>query len=96
MSSQRRFEALENLLKVKVEGGYLVAAVSPDPDFPGVDVEFVPDDEPVAQTRPRALFEKPNTGSPRVLIWADKNNEDYTHEVVFNSIGGRNESAANK
>ena len=87
---------MEHTLKVKVEGGYLVAAASPDPDFPGIDVEFVPEDEPIVQTRPRALFEKPNIGLPRVLIWADTNNEDYTHEVVFNSTGGRHESTANK
>lgn len=83
-------------LKVKTEGGYLIATAVPDLDFPGIDIEFVADDEPIEHTRPRVLFEKSNIGPLRVLIWADKHNEDYTNEVVFNSIGGRNESAANK
>lgn len=44
-------------LKVKAEGGYLIATAAPDPEFPGIDVEFVEDDANVEGTRPRVLFE---------------------------------------
>ena len=30
-------------IKVRVEGGYIRANASSDPDYPGIDIEFVPD-----------------------------------------------------
>lgn len=70
---------------VKIQGGHLVATKSQDPDYPGIDVEFVPDsDNGGYASRPRVLFEKPvEDGELRALVWDDKNSEDYTNEIIF-------------
>ena len=71
-------------LKVRVEGGWLIANDSYDPEYPGIDVEFVADnDKGLNMSRPRVLFEKPLGGELRALVWEDKNNEDYTTEIEF-------------
>lgn len=71
-------------IKVKVEGGYLRANPSSDPDYPGIDVEFVPDNyDGETLSMPRVLFEKPIDDKLRVLIWDDADNEDYTKEILF-------------
>lgn len=71
-------------IKVKTKGGYLWATNSGDIDYPGIDVEFIADKEDEnALSNPRILFEYPTDGKLRVLIWDDKNNEDYTREIVF-------------
>jgi hypothetical protein len=71
-------------IQVKVEGGCLVATVSYDENYPGIDIEFVADDDKGEQlSRPRILFEKPVDGELRVLVWEDPNNEDYTKEITF-------------
>lgn len=70
---------------VKIQGGHLVATESQDTDYPGIDVEFVPDsDNGEHASRPRVLFEKPvEDGELRALVWDDKNSEDYTNEITF-------------
>jgi len=69
---------------VKVEGGYLRAVKSSDSNYPGIDVEFISDkDKGENASRPRVLFEKPVGGKLRVLVWTDKDNEDYTREIEF-------------
>lgn len=70
---------------VKIQGGHLVATESQDTDYPGIDVEFVPDsDNGEYASRPRVLFEKPvEDGELRALVWDDKNSEDYTNEIIF-------------
>ena len=71
-------------LKVKVNGGYIRATASEDPNYPGIDVEFVADDDVGENlSRPRVLFEKPIDGDLRALIWADTNDEDYSEEIIF-------------
>ena len=71
-------------LIVRVEGGYLRADPSQDPDYPGIDIEFIADSEPDdSVSRPRVLFEKPIDGRLRVLIWNNPKNEDYEEEIVF-------------
>ena len=71
-------------IKVKVEGGTLVATASPDPNYPGIDVEFIPEDEKAfGVSTPRVLFEKPKGEKLRALIWADKKYEDYTNKIEF-------------
>lgn len=71
-------------IKVRVKGGYIRANASSDPDYPGIDVEFVSDND-VGETlsRPRVLIEKPVDDNLRALIWDDADNEDYTKEIVF-------------
>lgn len=71
-------------IRVNVKGGYIRANASEDPDYPGIDVEFVPDNyNGETLSIPRVLFEKPADGELRALIWDDADNEDYTKEIVF-------------
>jgi hypothetical protein len=72
-------------IKIKVTGGYLRAIESGDPEYPGIWVEFVGDDDNGENlSRPQALMEiDPSTNKPRLLVWDDPNNEDYTQEIKF-------------
>ena len=71
-------------LKIRVDGGFLVAAISPDPDYPGIDVEFVADNDAEGNvSRPRVLVEKPRFGTLRVLVWRDPQSEDFTYKIEF-------------
>lgn len=73
--------------KVPVSDGYLEVIASIDKDYPGLDVEYIPDNENSrGKSNPRILFESTPTESGkklRALIWDDKDNEDYTKEIVF-------------
>ena len=74
----------EDCLKVKVEGGYLYATISGDIDYPGICVEFVADgDLGERLSRPTVLVERPYGENLRALIWEDRDDEDYTTEIVF-------------
>ena len=75
-------------------GGYLDIMISSDPDYPGIDIEFinnVNNGEPKA-SRPRVLIEQPsdtdyadetNYHDIRALIWDDPDSEDYTTSVTL-------------
>lgn len=77
-------EVYENEIDVLVEGGYIRATAAQDEDYPGIDVEFVPDKpQEDALSFPRVLFEKPKDNDLSVLIWADPNDEDYSDEIEF-------------
>ncbi len=69
---------------VKVEGGTLRAVRSGDIQYPGIDVEFVPDNPSDCVSDPRVLIEKPVGENLRVLVWTDKDNEDFTQKITFN------------
>ena len=71
-------------LKIKVEGGYLYATISGDTDYPGICVEFVADEENENDlSRPTVLVEKPVGEELRALVWGNKDEEDYTAEILF-------------
>lgn len=71
-------------IEVRVEGGCLIATISYDVNYPGIDIEFVADDDKGEQlSRPRVLFEKPVDDELRALIWEDPDDEDYTREITF-------------
>ena len=71
-------------LKVRVDGGYLIATTSGDIDYPGICVEFIADDDiGEALSRPTVLIEKPVDDELRVLVWEDEDDEDYTTEIKF-------------
>lgn len=77
-------EVCENEIDVLVDGGYIRANAAQDEDYPGIDVEFVPNKpQGDALSFPRVLFEKPKDDDLRVLIWADPNDEDYSDEIEF-------------
>jgi len=69
---------------VKTPYGYFDISVSEDENYPGVDVEFVHNnDKGEHASRPRVLFELPKGEDLRVLIWEEKDSEDYTKEIIF-------------
>lgn len=74
-------------IKVKVKGGIIRAVPSSDPDYPGIWVEFIRDDDNGQNlSRPQILFEQPYDmpdGDVRALVWEDIDSEDYTKEIVF-------------
>lgn len=71
-------------LKVKTKSGMLWATGIEDRDYPGIDIEFLADKiDENSLSRPRIVFEHPKDGKLRLLIWSDKNNEDYTQEIIF-------------
>ena len=73
------------IITVPIRGGEMVASVAPDADYPGRDIEFIPEnDDCETGSRPRVLFEyQKDKELLRVLVWADSDNEDYTHQIVF-------------
>lgn len=69
-------------LNVAVRDGYLRATVSSDPDYPGIDVEYIThNDNGENPSRPRVLVEYPYDDDLRVLVWDDTKDEDYKHEI---------------
>lgn len=68
-------------LVVPMLDGKLIADVSTDPDYPGIDVEFVSDkDNGTEVSRPRVLVEQAPEEGVRALIWNDPMSEDFTME----------------
>ena len=75
----------DRVTTLPIGNGYLDIRASVDPDYPGLDVEFIPDNETdgTYRTRPRVLIERPNGEGLRVLVWADPRSEDYSDEIEF-------------
>lgn len=75
-----------NKIEIKVKDGCLIATASTDPNYPGIDVEYIPNEVDEASiSEPRILLEKPTDSNElRALIWNDSQNEDYTDKIVFN------------
>ncbi len=82
-------ELSTNVLIADLNDGSLRAELCTDPDYPGIDIEYIAHDDTGESTRPRVLIEQPinpntnNQDELRVLIWSDPKSEDYTNEVVF-------------
>ena len=75
---------MSDQLVVKVNGGCLVATKSQDPEYPGIDVEYIADDDNgQMMSRPRVLVEYPVNDCLRVLIWNNPNNENYTEDITL-------------
>lgn len=90
-SENEALEPNEDQLKVRVLNGTLMATLASDPDYPGIDVEYVDDREnEKACSRPRVLIEAPTTEESeqelRCLIWNDPHNEDYSEEINLLNI----------
>lgn len=73
-------------IEIKVKDGYLKATTSEDPNFPGIDIEYIPEEiDELSISDPRILIEKPvDSNELRALIWNDSQDEDYTDKIVFN------------
>lgn len=70
--------------EVNGKGHFETIENSYDEDYPGLDIEFYPENEDeIHGINPRVLFECTPEGKLRLLIWDDKNNENYTKEIVF-------------
>lgn len=59
--------------------GHFEIATNHSSDYPGVDVEFISNKDNENIIRPRVLFEYPENGTLRILIWSNKDSEDYTY-----------------
>ena len=74
-------------LDVKVPGGILRARACIDPDYPGMDIEFIPDEKGGnvnAVSLSRVLIEKPvENGKLRAIVWGDELKEDPTLKIEF-------------
>lgn len=78
---------------IPLANGVLRIDVCPDPLYPGIDIEFVPNDDTTNNstpiTRPRVLIEAPIDESTneqnnlRVLVWGRHDSEDYSDEIEF-------------
>lgn len=74
-----------NEMQLRVEGGYFDVMISQDEEYPGIDIEFIPNaDREHAISRPRILFELPKGSNElRALIWNNATSEDYSEEIIF-------------
>ena len=74
-------------LDTLIPGGRLNTAISVDSAYPGLDIEYIPDDPneyPDETTKPRVVIEKPvETNELAAMLWADISNEDYSHKIRF-------------
>lgn len=78
-------------LIVPMLDGKLIADVSTDPDYPGIDVEFVSNkDNGTELSRPRVLVEEASEGgSIRALIWNNPKSEDFELEYMLDTTTKR-------
>lgn len=78
--------------KLPIKNGYLDIRVSQDPDYPGLDIEYIDKNEShdEFQTRPRVLIECPkDTDTLRALVWGNPNSEDYDTDIEFKTSSDR-------
>jgi len=80
---------IDNRQILSIEGGSLYCDVNKNEDYPGVDVEFVPDkDNPNNSCRPRVLFEAPEgkIENLRILVWDEPFSEDCSICLDFSDF----------
>ena len=80
------------IYKLPIKNGYLEIMASQDPNYPGLDIEYIDNaaskEEP--HTRPRVLIECPeDTNKLRALIWGNPDSEDYDTEIEFETASER-------
>lgn len=91
----------EKIYSLPIKNGHLDIRVCSDPDYPGLDVEYISDKEyeiPPEErdkTRPRVLIEV-NEGVLRALIWSDTTNEDYSESIEFTCLEDQKMKSRNK
>lgn len=82
-------ETSSGAMEVNVPGGVLRATKSSDPEYPGIDIEFIATAEDRScgkfLSRPRVLMEyEIEDDELRAVIWADEKSEDYSEDIEFN------------
>lgn len=83
-----------------IKKGHLDIRVSTDPNYPGLDVEYISDVEERAiinediKSRPRVLI-KNAEDTLRALIWGNPNSEDYSESVEFDCLEDRQDESEN-
>ena len=82
--------------KLPIKDGYLDISVSQDPDYPGLDIEYVDNkdkeafEKEIMCTRPRVLIECPHdTNTLRALVWGNPDSEDYSTNIEFETVSDR-------
>lgn len=70
-------------MKVRFSDGEIVAKRSEDPNYPGIDIEYYPDNG-CGFPDARVLFEENEDEEKRILIWKDmETNEDYAEKFII-------------
>ncbi len=72
--------------------GKLVASPSFDPDYPGIYINFIPNDDSIEI--PLVLAEYFPDNYEIRLIWGDTENEDYTYKIAIIKL--KNDTGINK
>lgn len=80
----------EKIYGIRMSRGILRINVSKDNFFPGLDIEFISDEENQNKmSRPRILIEAPineyngDQEDLRALIWNNQDSEDYSEEIIL-------------
>lgn len=72
------------IASVMTPHGAIEARVTNDPEYPGISLEYVDnDDKGKTASRPTVLMEQPRGENVRALLWSNPNSEDYTDEIEF-------------
>lgn len=75
-------------INIPLENGYMNINASQDPEYKGVDMEYVPEKENPENpsTRPRILIENPaeTPHNLNIYVWSDPKSEDYTTKITIN------------
>lgn len=81
-----------NNISVQTKTGVITATAMPDRSFPGIDVEFKPNNlDDYNGTLPRVLFEQPlSTEAPQIFVWEDPQKEDYSAKFICELEQGAN------
>jgi hypothetical protein len=75
------YASIPEQLKVKTAWGQLIATPTGNPEYPGIFLEY----EDSKESNQVALLEVPESEALRLLVWSDKDNEDFTHEFPFST-----------
>lgn len=72
--------------EIRLPVGFIDGNTSDDPEYPGIDLEYVPsfETEENPTTRPRVMMEMPmETRELSAMIWSNPNSEDYSEKITF-------------
>lgn len=71
--------------EIRTDAGVFVISEAPDPNYPGVDIEFIADEsQEDTVSNPRICFEySAEDRTLQAYAWTDMSNEDFTHKITF-------------